>query len=78
MVARAAAMMAREIWEELDLPPLTPRVPWHGYELGDWSERDRQEAAWAEAGEYARSGDAAKQDRVAIRPGQVIGSETDG
>jgi len=29
---------ARAIWEELDLPALSPRPPWHGYTLGDWSE----------------------------------------
>ena len=69
---------ARQIWEELGLPALHPRAPWHGYELGDWSTRDRQEAAWAEAGEYARSGETAKRDRVPIRPGQVIGSDIDG
>ncbi|MDP2647489.1 MAG: UbiD family decarboxylase [Desulfobacterales bacterium] len=30
---------ARQIWEELDLPPLTPKTPWHGYELGYWPEK---------------------------------------
>ena len=29
---------AREIWENLQLPPLSPQPPWHGYSLGDWSE----------------------------------------
>jgi len=27
---------AREIWEELDMPPLSVTTPWHGYSLGDW------------------------------------------
>ena len=27
---------ARAIWEELKLPPITARQPWHGYSLGDW------------------------------------------
>jgi len=27
---------ARTIWQELGLPKLTPREPWHGYSLGDW------------------------------------------
>jgi 4-hydroxy-3-polyprenylbenzoate decarboxylase len=31
---------ARTLWQELDLPPITPREPWHGYSLGDW------DAAW--------------------------------
>jgi len=29
---------ARGIWEELGLPALSPRPPWHGYTLGDWTE----------------------------------------
>lgn len=29
---------AKEIWEELQLPSLTPQSPWHGYSLGDWSD----------------------------------------
>ena len=28
---------AKGIWEELQLPRLTPQSPWHGYELGNWS-----------------------------------------
>ena len=54
---------AKAIWEELGLPKLTPRVPWHGYELGNWSDRDRQEAEWAVKGEHHRTGDRAKQQR---------------
>lgn len=27
---------ARDIWEELQLPRLAPRPPWHGYHLGEW------------------------------------------
>jgi len=29
---------ARKIWEELGLPPVTLRAPWHGYSLGHWNE----------------------------------------
>jgi len=57
---------ARQIWEELQLPRLTPRTPWHGYELGHWTERDREEAAWAIEGEYYRTGERAKQERQVI------------
>jgi 4-hydroxy-3-polyprenylbenzoate decarboxylase len=53
---------ARQIWEDLDLPRLSPKAPWHGYSMGDWSEtweRFAQNAAsgrWVENGEqtYAR------------------------
>ncbi len=27
---------ARALWQELGLPPLKLREPWHGYSLGDW------------------------------------------
>jgi 4-hydroxy-3-polyprenylbenzoate decarboxylase len=42
---------ARRIWEELQLPHLRPRAPWHGYQLGDWSPR------WEEYAEAAVRGD---------------------
>ena len=54
---------AREIWEQLQLPKLTPRTPWHGYELGDWSDRDREEAEWAVKGEYHKTGERAAKER---------------
>jgi 4-hydroxy-3-polyprenylbenzoate decarboxylase len=31
---------ARALWDELGLPALKPRPPWHGYSLGEW------DAAW--------------------------------
>ena len=42
---------AREIWENLQLPPLSPQPPWHGYSLGDWSE------VWSNFADKAVSGD---------------------
>ena len=54
---------AKEMWEQLQLPKLTPRVPWHGYELGDWSDRDREEAEWAVKGEYHKTGERAAKNR---------------
>lgn len=47
---------ARELWERLKLPPLTPEVPWHGYTLGDWSDAWDEIAARAAAGEYLENG----------------------
>jgi 4-hydroxy-3-polyprenylbenzoate decarboxylase len=61
--ARQYMEEARVIWEELGLPELNPRAPWHGYELGDWSSRDREEAEWAAQSEYSRTGDRARQQR---------------
>ena len=68
--ARPYMERAREIWDEIGLPALTPRVPWHGYDLGDWSERDRTEAERAAAGEYGRTGEEAKQQRRPIGDGE--------
>jgi UbiD family decarboxylase len=44
---------AHEIWRELDLPELSLANPWHGYELGEWSDEDRRNAEEAVQGRYA-------------------------
>jgi 4-hydroxy-3-polyprenylbenzoate decarboxylase len=55
--ARDYMEKARAIWEELGLPRLTPRAPWHGYSLGDWDAawdvfaRRAVDGTWAESGE---------------------------
>jgi UbiD family decarboxylase len=48
---------ARKIWEELQLPHLTPRPPWHGYHLGDWSPRWDEYADAAVTGHWRETGD---------------------
>jgi len=57
---------AKQIWEEIGLPALTPRVPWFGYELGARSERDREEAEWAAQGNYHKVGERAKEQRLPV------------
>ena len=47
---------AKVIWEELQLPRLTPQPPWHGYELGDWSDQWSEYAERAVAGEWEKNG----------------------
>lgn len=42
---------AKKIWEELALPPLTLKTPWHGYSLGHWSSENDAEAEMAVRGE---------------------------
>ncbi len=54
--ARAYMERARAIWQELQLPSLSPQPPWHGYSLGDWSERWDVYAARAVAGQWEASG----------------------
>ncbi len=54
---------AREIWERLDLPPLEPEAPWHGYSLGDWNESWEEAAARAASGGYLENGRRTAQRR---------------
>jgi 4-hydroxy-3-polyprenylbenzoate decarboxylase len=41
---------AQELWQELGLPPLRPRTPWHGVSLGRWPEAAARLVALAEQG----------------------------
>lgn len=47
---------AKVIWEELQLPRLTPQPPWYGYELGDWSKEWSDFAERAVAGRWEENG----------------------
>jgi UbiD family decarboxylase len=47
---------AKQIWQELDLPRITPQAPWHGYQLGDWAEEWTEFANAAVAGNWRQSG----------------------
>jgi 4-hydroxy-3-polyprenylbenzoate decarboxylase len=51
--AREFMENALGIWQELGLPELTLANPWHGYELGEWSDEDRRNATAAVEGRYA-------------------------
>jgi 4-hydroxy-3-polyprenylbenzoate decarboxylase len=55
---------AKQIWEELKLPPLRPEAPWFGYSLGDWTERNDIMAKRAVKSDYFITGEEiAKQRR---------------
>lgn len=47
---------ARKIWEELSLPALTAKSPWHGYTLGDWTDNWERFAQRAAASEWEQNG----------------------
>ncbi|MGH3435857.1 MAG: UbiD family decarboxylase [Sciscionella sp.] len=47
---------ALEIWKELGLSELSLRHPWYGYELGAWTQRNRDEAAVGLRGRYVETG----------------------
>jgi 4-hydroxy-3-polyprenylbenzoate decarboxylase len=55
---------SKQIWEELELPPLKPRMPWYGYSLGAWTQQDENEADLAVKGEYFVTGEKQTQHRV--------------
>jgi len=54
---------AKELWEQLGLPPLKPEAPWHGYELGDWSAEWDTLADRAAAGDWISNGERSHQQR---------------
>jgi 4-hydroxy-3-polyprenylbenzoate decarboxylase len=47
---------AKKIWEELGLPRLTPQSPWHGYDLGAWTEGWSEYARDAVTGDWSKTG----------------------
>ena len=54
---------AKDLWEKLGLPPLTPESPWHGYELGDWSAEWDEIARRAAEGGWQANGERSGQHR---------------
>jgi 4-hydroxy-3-polyprenylbenzoate decarboxylase len=60
---------ARGIWEELQLPRLSPQPPWHGYDLGDWSPDWTGFADAAVRGDWRALGEATyARRRGGVRP----------
>jgi 4-hydroxy-3-polyprenylbenzoate decarboxylase len=47
---------ARKIWEEMGLPKLTPKMPWYGYDLGEWNDHLERQAQLAVKSEYWETG----------------------
>jgi UbiD family decarboxylase len=48
---------AKDIWAELGLPKLTPKSPWHGYQLGYWPKDWDEAARLAVEGRYLETGE---------------------
>ena len=60
---------AKELWEELGLPPLNPESPWHGYSLGDWTDEWDKLAERAAQGDYLENGKrSAQRRRSGLKP----------
>ena len=58
---------ARELWDELGLPPLRPQMPWFGYSLGQWDEELEEEAELAVQGRHYQTGQKLSTRRVAVK-----------
>jgi len=70
---------AQRLWEQLDLPPLKPEAPWHGYSLGEWSETWDVAAARATDGRYMENGEiSAGLKRRDVTPNQTVRYTPDG
>jgi UbiD family decarboxylase len=55
------------LWGSLELPRLNLRAPWHGYELGWWSEANLEAGRLAVQGRHYETGEKMKQGRVPVR-----------
>mgnify|MGYP006982515533 FL=1 len=64
---------AKELWQRLQLPPLNPETPWHGYSLGDWTDEWDRMAARATDGDYLSNGERSRQMRAkGIKPNTPV------
>ena len=67
--AREFMEHARAIWEEIGLPQLTVRSPWHGYTLGDWTQAWETYARRAAAGDWEATGQETRaRQRTGLMP----------
>ena len=65
---------ARAIWDELGLPALTAKAPWHGYTLGDWTENWELFARRAASGEWEQNGiETLARQRGGLSPETPVG-----
>ena len=53
------------IWRDLGLPPLQLRTPWYGYDLGWWSEVEKEAGMLAIEGRYYETGKKMERARIA-------------
>jgi 4-hydroxy-3-polyprenylbenzoate decarboxylase len=56
---------AKELWERLGLPPLTPQMPWFGYSLGEWNDDWDANAMQATRGDWPDRNEQYRQRRRA-------------
>jgi 4-hydroxy-3-polyprenylbenzoate decarboxylase len=72
--AREHMERARAIWDELGLPPLSMKSPWHGYTLGDWTDAWERFARRAAQGEWEQNGiETLARSRPGLEPETPVG-----
>ena len=54
---------ALRLWQEMGLPQVRVQEPWFGYNLGNWTEEEEEQAKWAVMGEHYRTGEWMAQKR---------------
>lgn len=54
---------ALKLWQEIGLPQLKLKEPWHGYNLGYWTDENEQQAELAVRGEHYQTGELLIQRR---------------
>jgi 3-polyprenyl-4-hydroxybenzoate decarboxylase len=60
---------AHALWTKLELPPITLKQPWHGYSLGDWTDRWETWAARATSGAWEETGrETLARQRTGVKP----------
>jgi UbiD family decarboxylase len=65
---------ARGIWEELGLPTLNVKSPWHGYTLGDWTEVWERFAQRTTRGDWEENGlETLARQRGGVEPETPVG-----
>ena len=64
---------AKDLWQRLGLPELSPQEPWYGYSLGDWSEAWDRNAETAAEGNWTPRNDSYRQRRrTDVAPNQPV------
>ena len=58
---------ALALWKKFGLPELNLRKPWFGYNLGNWSKDEAEEAALAARGDYFVTGEKQKNQRKRLK-----------
>jgi 4-hydroxy-3-polyprenylbenzoate decarboxylase len=72
--AREYMERAQAIWDELGLPALKMKSPWHGYTLGDWTDVWERFARRAAHGEWEENGiETLARTRPGLEPETPVG-----